>query len=66
MLRGTGKGQRLDPFGRLNRQSIWVGPVLLTKASPYPTHLLLYWQTGEDKPGYRATNWLDARATLRW
>jgi hypothetical protein len=65
MLRGTGKWQRLDHFPLLRGQPIWIGRVLLTKASPYPTHLLLYWQAGEDKPWYLATNLLDPRAVLR-
>jgi hypothetical protein len=65
MLRGTGKWQRLDHVGLLKGQLIWIGRILLTKANSYPTHLVLYWQAGEDKPWYLATNLLDARATLR-
>ena len=65
MLRGTGRWQRLDHFPLLRGQPIWMGRVLLTQASPYPTPLLLYWQAGEDKPWYLATNLLDPRAALR-
>ena len=65
MLRGMGKWQRLDHFPLLKGQPIWMGRVLLTQASPYPTHLLLYWQAGEAKPWYLATNLLDPRAALR-
>ncbi len=39
--------------------------MLLTQASPYPTHLVLFWKPGEPKPWYLATNLLDARATIR-
>jgi hypothetical protein len=70
MLRGTGQWQRIDGlyprlFRLLKGQPIWIGRLLLTKASPYPTHLVLYWQTGEKKPWYLATNLLDARQALR-
>jgi Transposase DDE domain len=65
MVRGTGQWQRLDRFPLTKGQPIWMGRVLLTQASPYPTHLLLYWQAGEDKPWYLATNLLDPRAVLR-
>jgi hypothetical protein len=44
---------------------VWVGRVLLTQASPYPTHLVLFWKPGEPKPWYLATNLLDPRAVLR-
>ena len=65
MLRGTGKWHRLDHFVLTRGQPVWIGRTLLTQASPYPTHILLYWQVGEDKPWYLATNLLDPRATLR-
>ena len=65
MLRGTGKWQRIDQLLLLKGQPIWIGRVLLTKASPYPTHLVLYWQPGEAKPWFLATNLLDSRAVLR-
>ncbi len=65
MLRGSGKWQRLDQLPLLKGQLLWMGRVLLTRASPYPTHLVLYWQPGEAKPWFLATNWLDPRAVLR-
>jgi len=65
MLRGTGKWQRLDHFGLQKGQPIWIGRLLLTQASAYPTHLVLYWQAGEAKPWFLATNLLDPRAALR-
>lgn len=70
MLRGTGYWQRIDAlhprlFALLKGQAVWIGRLLLTQASPYPTHLVLYWQRGEKKPWYLATNLLDARQALR-
>ncbi len=65
LLRGTGKWQRLDSLSVSRGQPVWIGRVVLTQASAYPTHLLLYWQPGEDKPWYLATNLLDPRAALR-
>ena len=70
MLRGCGCWQRIDhlhpdQFTLLKGQPVWIGRVLLTRASPFPTHLVLYWQRGEKKPWYLATNLLDPRATLR-
>jgi Transposase DDE domain len=70
MLRGTGCWQRIDQlhpnqFALLKGQPVWIGRLLLTKTSPYPTHLVLYWQKGEKKPWYLATNLLDSRQVLR-
>jgi len=65
MLLGTGIWQRIDQLPLRRGQPIWIGRLLLTKASPYPTCLVLYWQPGEDKPWFLATNLLDGRATLR-
>lgn len=39
--------------------------MLLTRASPYPTHLVLFWKPGVPKPWYLATNRLDPRAVIR-
>jgi hypothetical protein len=70
MLRSTGRWQRIDAlhpchFALLKGQPIWIGRLLLTRASPYPTCLVLYWQKGEKKPWYLATNLLDPRQALR-
>lgn len=65
MLHGTGKWQRLDHFSVLKGQPLWMGRVVLTQASAYPTPLVVYWQAGEAKPWYLATNLLDPRAALR-
>lgn len=65
MLRGTGKWQRLDSLNLVKGQPVWIGRVLLTQASAYPTHLVVFWQLGQDKPWYLATNLLDPRTALR-
>jgi hypothetical protein len=70
MLRGTGCWQRIEAlhlqhFALLKGQPVWIGRLLLTKASPFPTCLVLYWQKGEKKPWYLATNLLDPRQILR-
>ena len=65
MLRGTGRWQRVDSLPLSKGERVWIGWVVLTKASPYPTHLVLDWQAGQDKPWFLATNLLDARVTLR-
>ena len=65
MLRGTGQWQRLDSLTVTKGQPVWVGHVVLTQASAYPTHLVLYWKLGEKKPWLLATNLLDGRAALR-
>jgi hypothetical protein len=65
MLHNTGQWQRIDSLPLRQNQLVWFGQVLLTQASPYPTHLALYWRAGEPKPWYLATNLRDARAAVR-
>jgi hypothetical protein len=65
MLRGTGIWQRIDQLPLLKGQLVWIGHLVLTKASPYPTHLVLYWRPSEKKPWYLATNLLNPRQVLR-
>lgn len=65
MLRGTGRWQRIDTLTLPTGHLVWVGRVLLTRASPYPTHLVLFWKPGEPKPWYLATNLHDPRAAIR-
>lgn len=62
---GTGIWQRIDSLPLVQGQLMWLGRVLLTQASPYPTHLALFWKPGEARPWYLATNQLDARSALR-
>ena len=65
MLRGTACWQRIDQIPLTKGQPLWFDSVVLTKASSYPTHLVLFWQAGEDKPWFLATNLTSAQATLR-
>lgn len=65
MLHGTGKWQRIDSLELRKGHPVWVGHLLLTRASPYPTHLVLYWHPGEPRPWLLATNLFDPRAVLR-
>jgi hypothetical protein len=65
MLRGTGQWQRLDSLLLDKGQLLWIGNVVLTRASSHPTHLVLFWKRDEKKPWLLATNLLDPRATLR-
>ena len=39
--------------------------VLLTQASPFPTHVVIYWAKGEPEPWYLATNQCSTQATIR-
>lgn len=52
--------KRLDSLPLALGQMLWLGKALLTKASPYPCHLVLYWKQGEKAPWYLATNQLSA------
>jgi hypothetical protein len=65
MLRGSGRWQRIDSLSLVKGQLIWIGHLVLTQASAYPTHLVLYWQKGEQSPWYLATNLLDPRQVVR-
>lgn len=65
MLKGTKHWQRIDEIPLPKDQALWRGPVVLTQASPYPTHLVLFWQTGEERPWFLATNLTSAQATVR-
>lgn len=64
MRRGTACWQRIDQIPLTKGHPLWFESVVLTKASPYPTHLVLFWQAGEDKPWFLATNLTSAQATL--
>src|SRR5260221_1717895 len=64
-LRGKQDWQRLDSLTLLRGMSLWLGNVVLTKASPYPTHLVLHWQRGEKAPWLLATNLLYPQAAIR-
>jgi hypothetical protein len=65
LLRGMESWQRIDHLPLVKGHLLWIGRLLLTQASPYPTHLVLFWRPGEPKPWYLATNLLDPRAVIR-
>jgi len=57
--------QRLDSLGLKPGHLMWLGRVVLTRASAYPTHLALYWQSGQHEPWYLATNLPCAQGAVR-
>jgi hypothetical protein len=63
--RGLTHWQRLDRLGLQPGMTLWLGNVLLTRTSPYPTHLVLHWQVHEHEPWLLATNLLHPKPTLR-
>ena len=65
MPKGTGQWQRLDSFAIPCGTLMWLGNVVLTRASAYPTQVVLYWQKGEKDPWYLATNQPEPRAAIR-
>jgi hypothetical protein len=57
-----------QPLGQMisqPRQSLWLGPALLTSRHAYPVNLLAHWQAGEDTPWLLATNLSSRRDALR-
>jgi len=60
-----GQWKRLDSFDLKRGQMLWLGHVVLTLASPYPTQMVLYWKRGEKEPWYLATNQLCGQPAVR-
>lgn len=48
--------QRLDSLPMQPGMMLWLGRVVLTRASAYPTNLVVYWARSEKEPWYLATN----------
>ncbi len=48
--------QRLDSLPMRPGMMLWLGRVVLTRASAYPTNLVVYWARSEKEPWYLATN----------
>jgi hypothetical protein len=65
MQKHDGIWKRLDSFPLKLGQTYWLGKVLLTQASPYPTNMVLYWKVGEKEPWLLATNQLSAQPAIR-
>lgn len=57
--------QRLDSLGLRRGEQWWIGNVVLTRSSAYPSHIVAYWQSDQDAPLYLATNQPDPRTALR-
>jgi len=57
--------QRLDSFTLQPGTNVWFGNGVLTQASPYPTHLVLHGQRGEQEPWFLATNLLCPPAAVK-
>jgi hypothetical protein len=65
MQKHDGIWKRLDSFPLRLGEMLWLGKVLLTQASPYPTNIVLYWKVGEKEPWLLATNQLTAQPAIR-
>jgi hypothetical protein len=65
MLRGTRTWQRIDSLGLRPGITAWLGHVVLTRTSPYPTHLVLHWQRPAKQPWFLATNLLHPQPVLK-
>jgi len=57
--------QRIDSLPLVEGETRWLGHVLLTAASPFPTHLVLHWQSGQAQPWFLATNLACPRLAVR-
>lgn len=57
--------QRIDGLAVQPGLTLWLGNVLLTRTSPFPTHLVLHWRSGQKQPWFLATNLLHPQSALR-
>ncbi len=65
MPKGETTWRCLDRLGIQLGTLLWLGNVVLTQASAYSTHLVAYWQPGEEKPWFLATNLPSPHAAIR-
>ena len=65
MTKQVSRWRRLDSLLAVTNVPLWLGPVLLTQANAYPTHLVLFWRHGEKTPWFLATNLRCPRAALQ-
>ena len=63
--RGSEGWRRIDSLPLQRGTSLWQGYVLLTRSSPFPTHLVAHWQRGQADPWFLATNLLCPQAAVR-
>jgi len=57
--------QRFGDLIQNPKQSIWLGPTLLTAKHAHPVNLLAHWKKGEELPWLLATNLATQRDTLQ-
>lgn len=60
------KGQALRAYASRPGRSVWLIHAYLTRAHRYPTHLLVYWESGKRAPWYLATNLADPQQALAY
>jgi hypothetical protein len=65
MMKSTRAWRRLDSFPLRPGQLLWIGSVVLTQASTYPTRVALHWRKGEKEPWYLATSMLSGQPAVR-
>src|SRR5579864_2390576 len=65
MTRSSSTFQPLESLLTKVGEWVWMPSVVLTKASPYPTHLMLCWLAGEKRAWLLATNLTHPPAVLR-
>lgn len=65
MLKGETCWQRFDSVTVPMGEWCFLPHSVLTQASAYPTHLLVFWAYGEDNPWFIATNLPSASTTIR-
>ncbi len=63
--KGETAWRRLDSLDLRPGTLMWLGNVVLTRNSAYSTHLAAYWQVGEEKPWFLATNLASPHAAIR-
>jgi hypothetical protein len=59
------QNSRRTTLGLQRGEMKWLGNVVLTQASAFPTHVVLYWKVGEKEPWYLATNFPTPHTALR-
>jgi len=64
MTKGDKRWVRLDAWTLRPGELHWLGHVLLTRASAYPSHVVLYWQQGEKAAWFLATSCLLPRLAI--
>jgi hypothetical protein len=62
---GAKQFQSIDDLPLEPGETRWLGWVVLTEKSAYPTHLVLHWEPGYKQPWYLATNQPEPRKALR-